>query len=196
MNSISIPINQFSKEEKTTSCKTLTLASCTSVLVIGLIAAVISYFVFGIMFLVQDYDTTQECHGSNLWTYVLVTLILGICNGNSAKNSKDNDSNQLNICSLLCILVLNISMSIWGNIEIYSNSCDDLKTTQLYTFAQFVFVCTYISSVMLSCQIIWIITTICCCNHADEFKNSSNLSKQLTFKANKNETLPDTHTIV
>jgi O-antigen/teichoic acid export membrane protein len=201
MNSLSKNSNQFSEQDEPSTCKSLIIASCLCALMLGLIAGIISYFVFGIMFLVQDYDAAHDCHGSNLWAFVLVTLIMGILNGNSAKNGKDNDSNQFNVGTLVCTLLLNIAMCIWGGIEIYSNSCDDLKTTQLYTFAQFVFVLYCSVSVLLTGIIIWIMAAICCYNEnnesiSDDIEKRSNLTNQLTFERNKRETPTDSHTIV
>ena len=201
MNSLSKNSNQFSEQEEPSNLKTIALGSCLCIFMLGLIAGIISYFVFGIMFLVQDYDAAQNCHGSNLWAFVLVTLIMGLLNGNTAKNGKDNDSNQFNVGTLVCTLLLNIAMCTWGGIEIYSNSCDDLKTTQLYTFAQFVFVLYCSVSVLLTGIIVWIMTAICCCNEnnesiSDDIEQSSNLSNQLTFERHKNETHADSHTIV
>ena len=65
-----------------------------SICLLILIATVISFYVFGILFLVQDYETCKECEDSLLWTYVLITLILALCNGGSTKG-KGKDAKQL-----------------------------------------------------------------------------------------------------
>mgnify|MGYP001185630008 FL=1 len=40
------------------------------------VVASVCFIVFGVIFLVEDYKVADKCSGSNLWEYVLVTLIL------------------------------------------------------------------------------------------------------------------------
>ena len=177
------------KEEKTSDLATCALGSCCCLFTLGFIAAAISYIVFGIMFLVQDYDVAHQCQHSHLWAYVLVTLIIGICNGGSLKNSKD-ENNQANPCTIVCLLLFDMAMSIWGGIEIYSLACDDLKATQLYTFAQVVFyIYTVISGILLGI-VLWLFVAMCCCTErleVVETKSSSRndhlASNELTFES-------------
>ena len=177
------------KEEKTSNLATCALGSCCCLFILGFIAAAISYYVFGIMFLVQDYDIAHQCSNSNLWVYVLVTLIISICNGGSLKNSKD-ENNQFNPCTLVCILLFDMAISIWGGIEIYSLACDDLRATQLYTFAQVVFYVYTVVSAILLAIVVWLFVAMCCCTERLELvdtkqssKTSQLTSNELTFES-------------
>ena len=182
----------YQKEEETSNLVTCALGSCCCLFTLGIIAAAISYFVFGIMFLVQDYDVAHQCPNSNLWAYVLVILIIGLCNAGSLKNSKD-ENNQFNPCVLICMMLFNMAMSIWGGVEIHALSCDDLRATQLYTFAQVVFYIYTIATAVLWGIVVWLFVAMCCCTndystHDDTKSNSENRnmdslpSNQLTFE--------------
>ena len=100
---------------------------------IALIAGCLAYIVFGIMFLVQDYNIANDCKGSNLWEYALVACILSLsrCNAN---NANDKDSGGFNFGVLICLGLIEAGLGIWGGIELFSNSCDDLTESNLWIF--------------------------------------------------------------
>ena len=50
--------------------------STTACLILSFISGIISYIVYGIIFLIQDYDLWKNCNDSSLWPYVLVAIIL------------------------------------------------------------------------------------------------------------------------
>ena len=95
-----------------------------TILSLALISGLVAYIVLGIIYLIQDYDLSNECKGCNLWAYVLVFLILS-CMNIGIKNDSDEPLDN----SLIKILIggiLNLSLSIWGGIELWNNShsCD------------------------------------------------------------------------
>ena len=108
---------------------------CTCLCLISLIAAVISFYVFGIMFLVQDYEICKECEDSLLWTYVLVTLILDLCNGGSAKGQEKEKL----FCFYLGTLILQLCLGVWGGVELWTKSCDTLIDSHIWIFATWTF---------------------------------------------------------
>lgn len=106
---------------------------------LALIAGCLAYMVFGIMFLIQDYNVANDCKGSNLWEYALVACILSLsrCNAN---NANDKDSGGLNLGILICLGLIEAGLGIWGGIELFSNSCDDLSDSNLWKFCLATFI--------------------------------------------------------
>ena len=103
---------------------------------IGLVLASITYIVFGIIALVNNKNTADDCKNSYLWYYVLVSIILFVLSkkGESqiilVKTGDNDDFNMTTyICSLFCYLLMQIGLAIWGYIELYNYSYNDYNTT-------------------------------------------------------------------
>lgn len=113
------------------SCKEFLTCSLYFIAVLSLLGATIAYEVFGIIYLIQDYGISNECKGSNLWEYVLVSMILACTNVSVKTNDEKID---LSACILAIIGVINLSLSTWGGIELwdYSYSCDELFNSNLW----------------------------------------------------------------
>ena len=97
-----------------------------------LLAGALSYYIFGIIFLIQDYNVSNECKDSCLWEYVLVSLILSTTYINY-KNDEENGIDK-NIILLFIIGIFNLTISIWGGLELFYRSCDDLNHSNLWIF--------------------------------------------------------------
>ena len=97
-----------------------------------LLAGALSYYIFGIIFLIQDYNVSNECKDSCLWEYVLVSLILSTTYINY-KNDEENGIDK-NIILLFIIGIFNLTISIWGGLELFYKSCDDLNDSNLWIF--------------------------------------------------------------
>ena len=127
-----------------------------------LIAGSIAYLVFGIMYLVQDYDIATSCNKSNLWAYVLTAIILAFTRS-AAKRDDGNDEQGLVICTLICLGIMETGLAIWGGIELWVNSCDNLKDSNLWTFALVTFylqaVCASIFMVIIPLTFLFV--TLC-----------------------------------
>ena len=125
-------------------CKCLSyLLGC--VLMIGLIGGIVSYIVFGIIFLVQDYNIANDCKNSNLWEYALVSIILSFTNFKI--NSSESDKNIDIACVIIVIIgVMNLCLSIWGGIELWQQSCDKLSNSNLWKFSLVAFILQCICS--------------------------------------------------
>lgn len=106
---------------------------------LALIAGCVAYVTFGIMYLVQDYNVSRDCKGSNLWEYALVACILSTSRIN-ASNATDKDSGGFNFGVLICLGFIEAGLGIWGGIELFSNSCDDLTESNLWTFCFVTFI--------------------------------------------------------
>ena len=125
-----------------------------------LLAAVLSYCIFGIIFLIQDYNLSNECKDSSLWEYVLVSLILSTTYINY-KNNNDEDGLDKQILLLVVIGIFNLAISIWGGVELFYKSCDDLNYSNLWIFgvASFglqllnVFISIIVCPIILCCLI-------------------------------------------
>ena len=104
-------------------------------LILTIIVSFVSFIIFGIIFLIDDFNIAEECLGSNLWTYVLVTLILTV--GFICNISSENDCQKK--LNLICLALINLGLSIWGGIEIFENSCMDLKNSNLWIFSIYCF---------------------------------------------------------
>lgn len=103
---------------------------CWSILV--LVSACIAYIVFGIMFLIDDYKIADGCHNSSLWAYVLTSIIIAFLR---ACGNQDNNDNKSNLCVFICLGIIELCFGIWGGVELFEKSCDDLTKTRLWTFA-------------------------------------------------------------
>jgi hypothetical protein len=100
---------------------------CLSFLFIGLALSVLTYVIFSILYLIQDYEVSNECKGSNLWEYILVSTILMFPN-----SSVKTDNFTLFAILVIIIGIINLCMCIWGGIELWDYSCDDLTETNLW----------------------------------------------------------------
>lgn len=120
------------------------------ILFIGFFAAIISYYVFGIKFLIEyDYDEkeykTNICE-SKLWIYVLIMLILPILNLVIIPPIFKPSMKSLTPLLLLLRSLLLISLGIIG-IVLYSN-CNKIYTTDLYIWTKVVSIFTLIIGIL------------------------------------------------
>ena len=107
---------------------------CTYIFaILALLACALSYYIFGIIFLIQDYNVSNECKGSSLWEYVLVSLILST---SYLKYKNDGEENGVDKQIVLLVLlgIINLAISIWGGLELFYKSCDDLNDSNLWIF--------------------------------------------------------------
>ena len=160
INNVQLKIDE-KDNEKEASLFICCSGCCMCIFTLAFIAAIISFYVFGIMFLVQDYELCKQCNGSELWAYVLVTLILNACSGNSARE-KDKSQWEL-LVLLISTFIINGSMGVWGGIELWVNSCDSLIESNIWIFGTWVFGIQMISCFLCLCAI-----PILCCKSSDE----------------------------
>jgi hypothetical protein len=120
-------------------------------LILGI--SILAYLVIGIIFLVQDYNIWNNCYGSTLWIYVLVSIILTI---NKCNFKVDTD--DFVIIQLVCYLLIELSLSIWGGIELFdiSSNCTKLEYSNLRIYGLVTF-----SMQLLTIIILIVIPLIC-----------------------------------
>ena len=121
---------------------------CGGITVLGLIAAFLCYLIYGIIFLVEDYNTWHDCkNDSKLWVYVLVTIIMAW----SKKEAKNITDYSNFLIEIMLMFFVELGMAIWGAIELFDKSqktccintgsnstythCDELYNTQLWKWA-------------------------------------------------------------
>ena len=135
-------INRIVSLDESVEYKAFKSDSCITWLIFGLlfcflIVGCISYIVFGIKFLIEDYGIVNKCKDSNLWEYVLVTLILIFGNlklVNLDFDSKSNRSSEVSHITILTAGFVSFGLAIWGGFELWNNSCKDLKESNLWSF--------------------------------------------------------------
>ena len=123
-------------------------------LALAIIAGAIAYIVFGIMYLVQDYKIANECSGSSLWAYVLTAIILAFSRSGARKSS--NDEGEINISLLFCLGLIETGLAIWGGVELWQKSCDDLRNSNLWKFGLATF------CIQTFCAFIFVFVMPCC----------------------------------
>jgi hypothetical protein len=168
---------------------------------LGLIGGGVCFYVFGIIFLVEDYDEAKECKQSDLWVMVLIIIILGVLNGRATQKNVENDNdNESNICSAMCMFTINLAFAIWSGIELYDKAynpnCQDLRNSNLYTFAFAIFIIyIIINSILLIVISMFLFSRIGCCKEITTYNFHNKCSKlneqHTTIKINNNATNND-----
>jgi len=115
------------------TCCAFTGISFLVVILLGLIASVISYYVFGIKFLIEDKSINDQCE-SNIWSYVLASIITSFILG-SVQTRKAASDEEPNVCSTFILGLGWLILGIFGIVYCHNENCNDLKNANLYLFA-------------------------------------------------------------
>ena len=127
--------------------------------------------VFGIIFLIEDYKTIKDCKSSSLWIYVLIATIFSFIGLTSNKKKSEEDQDTTNqICTLLCMGLIEGSFAIWGGIELWQKSCDEVKQTDIWTFALVTF---YLQVIFAGIFIILMPCSFLICSICDNTSNKN-----------------------
>ena len=120
---------------------------------LAFIAGAVAYLVFGIIYLVQDYDVAHDCGGSSLWAYVLTAIILAWGRSGAKNVSTSDDDLGTALCTLVCLGFIEAGLAIWGGLELWDKSCDDLRDSNIWKFGLATFslqsFCAFIFLVMM-----------------------------------------------
>ena len=171
-------ISQNEKQNYFDNC--LSCCCGSSILCLGLIvlATAVSYYVFGIMFLVEDYETAKECTGSNLWVAILVTLIIGLINAN---NLKRDEEGHISPVSLICTALIDLGLGIWLGLELFRFSCDSLYQTRLWTFGLVQFIlCIFVSGIIVL-YYLSLTAYVCCVHFCSKDEEEDQPSNEITY---------------
>lgn len=136
-------INKSQDDSCLDCCKCVTFAlfylGIVSI-VMGLIGSVISYYVFGIKFLIKDYQTSEDC-SSDVGNFVLVSLIVSFILGGSQANTNKNDDAGLKLCVNIFLSFFWLGWGIWGFIITQDEECEDLEDTNLIRYSNVISIC-------------------------------------------------------
>lgn len=178
------------------------ISSLGGLVITSLIAGSILYLVFGIKFLVEDFDLAKSCPESNLWVYVLVSMILSLSRGKAL--SKD-DNGEFIICTIVIVIAIEIGLASWGGYQLYtldsthnlstvnstnellttsSTGCTDLRNSHLWSFGLGTFCLQVIAASMLSLVII-IPATLVCWASSDCCKKRASATRDLSIITNE-----------
>lgn len=103
-------------------------------IVMGLIGGLISYYVFGIKFLIKDYQTSQDCN-SDVGNFVLVSLIVAFILGGSQANANKSNDPGIKTCVNIFLSFFWLGWGIWGFIITQDEDCEDLENTNLVKYS-------------------------------------------------------------
>ena len=121
------------KIDKEDECYMYGLIPCLFVIVISLIAAIVAYLVFGIMYLVEDKDINDECN-SEIWAYVITIVISSFLSGGfSTRTKKEKETFRV---YLIFWGLIFIWLGTWGIILYSQETCEALKNSNIYTWTQ------------------------------------------------------------
>jgi len=122
------------EQQKPDTCLSICGFCVLAISALALIAGSVAYIVFGIIYLIQDYDVAHDCSESNLWAYILTALILSWFRC-GATNTETGDSGiKIGLCVFICLGLIDGGLAIWGGIELWQNACTDLSESQLWDF--------------------------------------------------------------
>ena len=120
-------------------------------------SSIATYLISGVVFLVKDYNIWTDCDESNLWPFVLVSLIftinkLNLLNYIQMCENIDNKNNNNTIGLLISIVLVEIGLCIWGGFELF-DKCEgcELEHTNLWYHGVVTF------SIQLFITIIWVL---------------------------------------
>ena len=99
--------------------------------IIGLIA----YIIVGIIYLVNYYEETKDCKGSDLWEYALVSVIIPCIGIFSSKNNSSESNKEIFIIIFTLSGILDYGLAVWGGIELFEKSCSNIKNSEIWDFS-------------------------------------------------------------
>ena len=108
--------------------------------ILGMCAAMICYYVFGIKFLIKSYDTSIDCK-SVIGDYVIASLVISfVCGGGQSKSNKGssiNDDGTKMIVNIIFMIIW-LVMGVYGKIKTSEENCEEIRETKLWEFAHII----------------------------------------------------------
>ena len=92
---------------------------------IGILGGAITFSVYSVIALINNSNNSIQdvCSGSNLWSFLLVTLIAGFLQGSQSASSATSESRGAKMMSALCVVVVQIGFMVWAGFELWANRC-------------------------------------------------------------------------
>jgi hypothetical protein len=155
---------------------------CGCITALGIVAGTVAYYVFGIMYLVQDYNISHDCSHSSLWAYVLTAVILSFTRASAKNANDDNTDTGTKICSLVCLGLIETGLAIWGGIELWDKSCDNLINTNIWKFGLATFcIQTFVGAIFLIIIPGILMCMLCCnANNTDDVSNDNSFQNDIS----------------
>ena len=91
----------------------------------------IGYFVFGIVLLITEYKSTNSCKSSNLWEYTLCCVLINLVKVFLTKTRFYVD---ISFCKSLIFLIFDSLILLFGYLELFENSCNDLINSNIWNY--------------------------------------------------------------
>ena len=104
-------------------------------LMLGILAGGIAYYVFGIKYLVKNYDESEKCN-SSIGDYVITSLILSWILAGGQSQSLKSDDVAIKVWTNTILGFAWIGVGIWGFLITKDEQCDDILNTPLWRFAK------------------------------------------------------------
>lgn len=145
---------------------------------LGIILGSILYSIYGIVFLIQDYDISNSCSGSNLWAYVLTAVIISLFRVNPKNVEMNKDLIKY---SLFFLGLIESCLAVWGAYELWTKSCDNLIDSNIWKFAYL----TFIIQLIISVLILVILPIISYTDYLDE-ENDIESESKIIYNDNQN----------
>jgi hypothetical protein len=106
----------------------------------------LAYQIFGIVYLVESYmDISNPCIG-HIWPYILVSLLSSWPNINVTKNQHSAVDNGP---AIICLVLLNTGLAVWGGIELANPLCKVMMDTHLWKFGFATFILQSFSGLLI-----------------------------------------------
>jgi len=162
-------------------CAEIAQVCCGGICLITTVSCVLAYIIIGLIVLVEDSDVWRNCdNDSELWPYCLVAILLYTIGSTVVSKNATSDSMNNNpkgeIIALVCGILIELGLAIWGAIELFNKSestcctthnsknlingtCRELTATRLWTFGLVTNIISWIIIVM--CLVIFIVLVIC-----------------------------------
>ena len=128
-------------------------------LILGIIGGGIAYYVFGIKYLVKNYDESEECN-SSIGDYVITSLVLSwVLAGGQSQSAKGEDL-ATKVWANIILGFVWIGIGIWGFIITEEEQCDKIVDTPLWRFANVISIIQLsigsVSTFICAVTIIWV----------------------------------------
>jgi NADH:ubiquinone oxidoreductase subunit 6 (subunit J) len=140
--------------ERTEACMGCGGICVIFLLVLGFAAAIVAYYVFAVIALVNNKETMiqERCDESQIWAFVLTVLIMNLVMGRNAKNQASDDV-ATRFGSSVIQLCIAVGVGTWGATEVWGSDCarDKLSPLLIYRMAEIM------TSLLLSVAVICIL---------------------------------------
>jgi hypothetical protein len=116
--------------------------------VLGLFASGIAYIVYSIIALadISHRSIKDECPFSNIWIFLILTLILGLTN--HMQNCKQLSDDNQKWGKIVCGSIIQLGFTSWGAWELWGVHCVDTSNS-VYDMVEIYVIASYIISGLL-----------------------------------------------